>query len=211
MEVSPDRLVIDFELLTERSTFAEAAEGARQIATGLEGISLPADGVSLSVDYDLTFMRQKSWGRGRKLEHRFRMTVDNIPDGKTQEIMVHLVDGSLGLDSKLTVEHFDALLSEDHARAISNQLLEQAVADARATAAVLASAAGLRIVSPTSISVGGPGLLMMSSTAYHGDDSWPVGANFSARRQEAFVVNANLPSRIRQSVRVSARFSVEQM
>ena len=94
------------------------------MASALEGLDVQTDNVTVSVSYDVTFMKQKSWGRGRKLDHLFEMTVDGVPEGKAQELMVELIDKSLEIDNALTVESFEAGLSEGREQATRKRLLE---------------------------------------------------------------------------------------
>lgn len=150
-EVSPDEILINFQLEIESDSFSEAVSVADETATRLEKVLPPVDGVSVKVNYDVTFMRQKKWGRGSKLAHRFGMSVRNVPDGAAQETLVYFVDKVVKLEPRMTVEGYEARLSEAKSQQVRDRLLSEAVEDARHNAAVIAKAGGLVVGSPHSI------------------------------------------------------------
>ena len=204
ISVSPDQLVIDFELLTSRESFTEAAEAARQMAAQLQTVTATDQGVAISVEFDLTFMQQKKWGKGRNLEHRFRMTVERVPDGKAQDTLVAVVDSALALDSKLTVERFETRLSPEKAKGVRATLLQRAFGDAKDNASAIAEAANLRLGSPKSIDVS-PGDPLVGR--FYASVSYDGGGQ--SYRKKPFVVTSDLVSKLRLSVGIVAEFSVE--
>jgi hypothetical protein len=205
MAVSPDQLVIDFELITARESFTEAAEAAKQMAAQLQEAPGTSLGVTISVEFDLTLMQQKKWGKGRNLEHRFRMTVDTVPDGKAQETLVTLVDTALDLNPKLTVERYEARLSRGRAKQVRAMLLKQAVHDAWDSASAIAEAAHLRLGSPRSIAVGAGDDHLLGR--FYSNVQYFDGGGFA--RTRPWIVNSDLVSQLRLSVGVVAEFASE--
>jgi uncharacterized protein YggE len=201
-EVHPDRLVLGLELSTARRSFAEARDAARAMAASLAAIEVPAEGVSIAVDYDLSFLRQRSWGRGRSLEHHYRIVVDGVPDGEAQDLLVHLVDRALALHADLTVIHSAAELSPERRRATHVRLMQAATADARAKADGTAASAGLRILDTVSIAEDGTSSFLSLSSGIQAMEVVP-GRFF----QQPFAVHSSIPSRIPYRVGVVVQFA----
>ena len=203
-EFSPDWLAVDFELETTSGSFSEASNATESVASKLREIALPGNDATLKVTYDLTFMRQRKLTRGKKLEHSFRVTVQNVSDGKAEETMIALVEDALLKIPGLAVAGFESGLSQNGIKRAQKQLLKQAVANAEKNASTAADAARLRLLSARSIRIGDRG---PRSNAADYDGFLVEQVTVYARK--SFVVRDNFKSKIRISVNVIIDFNSE--
>ena len=107
--------------------------------------------------HDLTFLQQKKWTSGTKQQHKFRVSVDGVPDGQAQKTMIAVVESALKKNPELTVVAFEARLSDARVKQVHATLLRQAIADAHDFAAIAANEASLALQSVRSLSIGGTG------------------------------------------------------
>ena len=153
-EVPADEVVVTFQLDAESDSFSDAVAEAEDVAKRLKRVPPVADGVSVNVNYDVTFMKQKKWGRGSKLTHRFEMVIRGVAEGAAQETLVQVVDRVIKSEPGMVVEGYKARLSDAASRRVHDELLREAIADARHNATVVADAGGLVVGAPQSIVVG---------------------------------------------------------
>ncbi len=192
-EVSADQVAIRFQLEITSESFEGAVTEARNTAARLESVAPPSAEISVSVRYDVTLMRQKKWGRGSKLSQRFEMSVRRVPDGAAQETLVHFVDNVVKLEPRMTVEGYEASLSEVKSQRVRHELLAKAIENARLDANVIATASGLALGSPRSIVVGPPpNRLSLDYDAYGVTESIAV----PARSFKSFTVRDELESKV---------------
>jgi uncharacterized protein YggE len=206
VDVAPDSLAIDFELETASDSFQQGAAKARTVATDLESIAPPVDGIRLSVSHDLTFMQVKKWTSGTKQEHKFRLLVDGVPDGQAEKAMVAIIQSALAKVANLTVSGFEARLSDGRTKQLQTALLKQAIADAREFASTAAAEANLKVQSVRSLRIGGPGA---SSRPYELNESVTVEPDYYGNRSRAFSVHDELASKIHVSVKVVVEYDCE--
>lgn len=200
-EVAPDSLAIDFELESTSDSFEQGAAKARAVATDLESIAPPLDGIKLSASHDLTFMQQKRWASGTKQLHEFRLMVDGIPDGQAEKALVAIVQSALKKVANLTVTGFEARLSDARKKQAHQTLLKSAIADAHESAAAAAAEANLRVQAVRSLRVGGVGA---ASRPHALEESMVVDRLY--QNAPAFKVHDKLASTIHVSVTVVVEY-----
>ena len=204
-DVSPDSLAIDFALETTSESFQQGAAKAVAVANALKSIAPPTEGVALSVSHDLTFMQQKRWSGSAKQQHKFRLAVDKVPEGESERVLVTIVEAAVSKVPNLTVEGFQARLSDTRTKQVQNSLLKQAVADAGEFAATAAAEAKLSLHSPRSVRIAESGA---SSRPLALNESFMGGLDIRSR---SFSVYDTLQSNIRVSVSVVVQYECKQM
>jgi uncharacterized protein YggE len=203
-DVAPDSLAIDFELEIASDSFEQGTAKIRTVAADLESMSPLRDGIKLSVTHDLTFMQQKKWTSGTKQQHELRITVDSVPDGQAEQVLVAIIQSALAKTATLTVTGFEARLSDARTKQVHKTLLKEAIADARELAVTAAAEANLKVQAVRSLKVGGPGA---SSRPYELNESVVVGRFY--QNVGAFKVRDKLASTIHVSVNVVVEYDCE--
>jgi hypothetical protein len=168
----------------------------------------------MSVGYDFGVLSQKrlAWTKGKKLQYEFVVTVTAIPDGGALEALVAVVDGALALDAKLIVQRISASLSLEASQRVRSKLLEEAVANARANASIIAETSGLRLVGVSAVSMVGA----LPATSF-GDNLDQDGLNILGRSyasilvlRKPFSIDAGIPD-VELTGSVVATFCAEAM
>jgi uncharacterized protein YggE len=195
-EVPADELVITFQLDAESDSFSDAVTAAEDVAKRIKKVPPSADGMSIDVNYDVTFMRQKKWGRGSKLTHRFEMVIRGVPAGTAQGTLVHFVDSVIKSEPGMTVDGYKARLSDATSQRVRDELLSKAVADARHSATVVADASGFVVGAPESIVVGA----RPSHWLAESDGDGLIGRSYA--RVNPFSVTSDLGSNVPVAVSV---------
>ena len=203
-DVTPDSLAIDFALESASDTFEQGTATARAVVTDLESIPPPFDGMKLSVSHDLTFIQLKKWRRGTKQQYEFRLTVDGVPDGQSEKAMIAIVESALKNIANLTVTGFETRLSDSRTKQLQQELLKNAIVDARELAATAAAEAHLTVQSVRLLRVGGLG---GSSRPYELDESMVRGRFY--QNVLTFKVRDKLESTIHVSVSVVVEYDCE--
>ncbi|MEW6444286.1 MAG: SIMPL domain-containing protein [bacterium] len=205
-EVAPDSLSIDFELETTSDSFQQGAAKARSVAADLESIAPPLEGITLSVSHDLTFMQEKKWTSGTKQQHKFRLSVDGVPDGQAEKAMTAIVESALTKVANLTVTGFEARLSDSRTKRVQIILLKEAIADAREFASTAAAEANLKVQSVRALTIGGPDV---SSRPYELGEEVAATSRYYGNVSKAFTVRDQLASKIHVSVKVVVEYDCE--
>jgi len=205
-----DTLEVVFALKTERDSFGAAkaaadAVFARALAKA-QGLGLP----SLRDHYDFAALSQDFFSVGRsgsEVQHRLRLTCQEIAPEQMHATAVALIDAVLEADRGLWVAEMSASLSEESDAKLRSQLIALAAADAAAQARPLAESSGRRL---------GPALHVKARCATSGRPDPELGGiegiatgayrTHAVSTRKSFDLHRAFESEVERSCGVTARF-----
>jgi len=198
-----DEFEIQFGFDLEKATFQK---GERGFGTelGLTDVEV-IRGWSILKQAKISFKSNE-----RQISNRVIIKVHSFPAGKLQRLVADIIDGSLGVDNAVILEHIRVSLSGTVERIKKKEVVESALKNLKTNAEGAAATLGASIITPKRVYISQQAVAVTGKQAesHYGLDagSWE-GASISYNK--GFQVNTDISDRITLTATVAGTFQIE--